>query len=144
MTARAAAAAASRAEVAVGAVARRGDELLLVCRGSSPGKGRWSVPGGRVEPGETLAQAVVRELAEETGLLGVCGGFVGFAERIGDGRHFVILDFEVTVADESDELAAGGDAADVGWFHVDELGGLPLVDGLAEFFRAHGITSGTG
>ncbi|MYJ35492.1 MAG: NUDIX domain-containing protein, partial [Acidimicrobiaceae bacterium] len=71
-----------RAEVAVGAIVRRSDELLLVRRGHPPAVGEWSVPGGRVEPGELLMEAVVRELHEETGLRGVCGPLVGWVERI--------------------------------------------------------------
>ncbi len=86
----------TRPETCVGAIVRRDDALLLVLRGREPGRGRWSVPGGRVEAGETLARAVVRELKEETGLDGVCGPFVGWVERIGADHHFVILDFEVT------------------------------------------------
>ena len=50
-------------EVAVGAIVRRADELLLVKRGREPAVGEWSVPGGRVEPGEVLMEAVTRELA---------------------------------------------------------------------------------
>ena len=60
----------SRPEVAVGAIAVDAGRLLLVRRGHGPAAGLWSVPGGRVEPGEMLVEAVVRELAEETGLAG--------------------------------------------------------------------------
>ena len=76
-----------RPEVAVGAIAVDDDRLLLVRRGHGPAAGLWSVPGGRVEPGETLAEAVVRELGEETGLEGVAEQFVGWVERIGEGYH---------------------------------------------------------
>ena len=124
----------------MGVIARRGDELLLIRRGRGPGKGLWSVPGGKVEPGETLAEAAVRELAEETGLAGVCGAFVGWAERIGRSRHFVILDFEVTVTSAVDEEpAAGSDASEARWHAVAETAELRLVDGLADFLRDHGV-----
>ena len=65
----------SRPEVAVGAIAVDAERLLLVRRGHGPAAGLWSVPGGRVEPGEMLVEAVVRELAEETGLEGVADRF---------------------------------------------------------------------
>ena len=127
-----------RVEVAVGAIVRRGDELLLVRRGREPAVGEWSVPGGRVEPGETLMEAVVRELEEETGLRGVCGPQVGWVERIGDDWHFVILDFEATVAGDA-EPAAGDDALEARWWPVGEVAKLDLVDGLAEFLHDHGV-----
>ena len=113
-----------RVEVAVGAVVRRADKLLLVRRGREPGAGEWSVPGGRVEPGELLVEAVVRELREETGLRGVCGPLVGWVERISEDHHFVILDFEVTV---TGDLAptAGSDASDARWWPVSEVASLP-------------------
>ena len=126
-----------RPELCVGAIARRGDELLLVRRGTEPGRGLWSVPGGRVEPGETLAAAVVRELREETGLEGTCGPFVGWVERIGDTYHFVILDFAVEVADG--DATAGDDADEVRWVPLRALGDVALVDGLADFLREHGV-----
>ncbi|MDE0162170.1 MAG: NUDIX hydrolase [Acidimicrobiaceae bacterium] len=127
-----------RAEVAVGAIVRRSGELLLVRRGRSPAAGEWSVPGGRVEPGELLMEAVVRELHEETGLRAVCGPLVGWVERTGEDHHFVILDFEATVTGDL-EPVAGSDAAEARWWPVSEVAALPLVEGLAEFLYDHGI-----
>jgi ADP-ribose pyrophosphatase YjhB (NUDIX family) len=127
-----------RPEVCVGAVAVDGDRLLLVRRGRPPGVGLWSVPGGRVHTGETLAEAVVRELAEETGLDGVCDRFLGWVERIGPEHHFVILDFAVTVL-APDVARAGDDAAEVAWVPLDEVSDRPLVDGLLEFLAEHGV-----
>ena len=67
--------------VAVGAVVVDHDRLLLVRRGRGPAQGAGRCPAARCEPGETLAEAVTRELREETGLEGVCGPFIGWAER---------------------------------------------------------------
>jgi 8-oxo-dGTP diphosphatase len=96
------------------------------------------VPGGRVEGGETLAEAVVRELAEETGVEAVCEGLLGWVERIGEGYHFVIFDFVVTIL-SSGPLVAADDAAEARWVPLDEVADLRLVDGLAEFLHDHGI-----
>lgn len=127
-----------RPEVCVGAVVVDDDQILLVRRGRGPAFGTWSVPGGRVEGGETLAEAVVRELLEETGLIGVCGPLIGWVERIGDDHHYVILDFEVTVIDGVDPVA-GDDAAEAAWVSLSEVAALTLADGLAEFLHDHGI-----
>jgi mutator protein MutT len=124
--------------VCVGAIAVDDGRLLLVRRRHEPAAGQWSVPGGRVEPGETLAEAVVRELAEETGLEGVCGPLVGWVERIDDERHFVILDFSVEVLD-AERARAGDDAAELSWVPLEEVGEWDLVDGLAEFLHEHGV-----
>jgi len=123
-------------EVAVGGVAVRDDELLLVRRGHGPATGTWSLPGGRVEFGEDLSEALVREMAEETGLEVVVEGFLGWVERIGDDPepfHFVILDFRVHVFDPDADPVAGDDAAEVRWVPVAELVELSLTDGLLDF-----------
>ena len=126
-------------QLCVGAIAVADGRLLLIRRGHGPAAGEWSVPGGRVEGGETLAEAVVRELAEETGLEAVCDDLAGWVERISDDHHFVILDFRVTVLDHPEGLRAGGDAAEAAWVPLDEVAHLRLVEGLAEFLHDHGI-----
>jgi 8-oxo-dGTP diphosphatase len=126
-----------RPELCVGAVAVFDGRLLLIRRGHGPAAGEWSVPGGRVENGELLAEAVVREVREETGLECVCGPLVGWVERIDVDHHFVILDFEITVLDDR-EPVAGTDAAEAAWVDVHGVADLHLVDGLAEFLHEHG------
>ena len=130
--------AAPRPEICVGAVVVAQDRLLMVRRGRGPAQGEWSVPGGRVEPGEMLAEAVVRELYEETGLHGVCGDLVGWVERIGPDYHYVILDFRVVVLDD-DPPKAGDDAVEATWVPLHALGELRVVEGLVEFLADHGI-----
>ena len=133
-----------RPVVAVGAVVIDHDRLLLVRRGRGPAQGWWSIPGGKVEHGETLAEAVTRELREETGLDGLCGAFVGWAELLFEDEtgalvdHHVALDFEVTVMGD-DEPVAGDDAAEVRWVDLHEVGEQRLAPGLAEFLHDHGI-----
>lgn len=128
----------ARPEVCVGAIAVDDDRLLLVRRGHGPAAGAWSVPGGRVERGETLAEAVVREVSEETRIEVVCDAFVGWVEQIDEVGHFVILDFAVTPLDVVDPVA-GGDAAEAAWIRLSDVAELPLADGLAEFLHDHGI-----
>ena len=72
-----------RPEVGVGAVAVHDGAVLLVRRGKGPAAGEWSVPGGHVEMGETLHEAIVREVLEETALEVVVDRFLGFVERMG-------------------------------------------------------------
>jgi 8-oxo-dGTP diphosphatase len=128
-----------RPEVCVGAVVVAENRLLLIRRGRGPAQGEWSVPGGRVEPGELLAEAVVRELAEETGLEAVCGDLIGWVERLGDDYHFVILDFAATLLDPDQAPVAGDDAAEVAWVPVHDVAERNLVEGLAEFLHDHGV-----
>jgi 8-oxo-dGTP diphosphatase len=129
-------------EVAVGAVALRDDSILLIRRGRGPAAGEWSLPGGRVAFGEELHEAVVREVAEETGIEVVVERFLGWVERIGDEGdpyHFVILDFLVSVLDPAQEPVAGDDAAEAVWTRLAGLDGLRLADGVYEFLVDHEI-----
>ena len=123
----------------VGAVIVEDGRLLLIRRGRGPAQGEWSVPGGRVESGEMLAEAVVRELAEETGLEGVCGELIGWVERVGEEHHHVILDFAVTLLDPDAEPVAGDDAEEVAWVPLHDVAEVQLVEGLAEFLHDHQI-----
>lgn len=118
----------------VGAVVTDAGRLLLVERGRPPGVGLWSLPGGRVEPGETDAEAVARELAEETGLAVVAGPLVGTVQRPGIGDvTYDIHDYAATVTGGT--LRPGDDARDARWVPYDEVPALPLTDHLLATLR---------
>ncbi len=91
-----------------------------------------------MEHGETLAEAVVRELAEETGLEAVCEGMLGWVEILEGPYHYVVLDFEVTILSQ-DDPRAGDDAAEARWVPLEEVTDLALTEGLAEWLHQHGI-----
>jgi ADP-ribose pyrophosphatase YjhB (NUDIX family) len=125
--------------VAVGAVVRRGDDVLLIRRGRGTAVGQWSIPGGRVEFGEGLKAAVAREVQEETSLEVKVGRFLGWAERMGEDHHYVILDFAAELVDPAAVPRAGDDADDVAWVPTNAIETYPLVAGLAEFLRRVGL-----
>jgi len=115
--------------VAVGAIVFDPDgRVLLIERGKPPGAGLWTVPGGRLEGPETLAQGVAREVREETGLVVEVGPLSCVVERMGDDYHFVILDYLARVIGGT--LAAGSDAKNARWVTSNGLATLPLTDGL--------------
>lgn len=114
--------------------------LLVVRRGRPPGRDLWSVPGGRVERGESVEQAAVREVAEETGLRVEARGLVGRVERAAPGGGiYVIDDLRCVLDGPADALRAGDDADDVRWVGRDELELLPCVDLLLETLAAWGV-----
>jgi len=111
--------------VAVSAYVRSGDRVLLVQRGKEPGKGLWAFPGGRVRRGEKLAEAVKRELREETNIEGEPVGIVAVTEviaRARDGRpyHYVILTFAIREETIRGTLRPGGDVLEARWIPVQE------------------------
>jgi 8-oxo-dGTP diphosphatase len=114
----------------VGAIVTdRSGRLLLIQRGHDPSKGLWSVPGGRVEPGETDEEAVIREVQEETGLVVSSGSLVGSVERPGlAGSILVIRDYRCTVTGGA--LTAGDDAAAAAWYSPAEVEALDAAGQL--------------
>ncbi len=122
----------------VGALVRdEAGHLLLVQRANAPGQGLWSIPGGRVEPGESDADALRRELAEETGLEVVVGELVGRVERPGPGGvTYDIYDYACTVT--GGRLHAGDDALQVAFAPAATVRTLPTSDGLVATLTAWG------
>lgn len=125
-------------QVCVGAVVIDDDRLLLIRRGHGPAAGEWSVPGGRVEFGELMVEALVREVKEETGLDVAVEDYLGHVERIDDDNHFVIHDFNC-IAFDAEPIVAGDDAAEVRWVELHAVAELNLVEGLAEFLSDHHV-----
>lgn len=127
----------SHPHIGVGGIAIRDGSILLVMRGRAPYKAHWSIPGGVLMKGETLREAVCRELLEETGLRVAVKGLAGILEAIGseDGVHYVIIDYFVDVI--GGELAPADDALEAAWIKLDEVARLKvtpqLISSLTEF-----------
>ncbi len=119
-----------------------GGRLLMVLRGREPARGRWSIPGGRVEPGESLTAAVVREVAEETSLAVVVGDVVGEVDLpMPDDAVADVTDFVCRPARDADLTAvrAGDDADAVGWFTAEEIRRLPTSPQLVATLERWGV-----
>ncbi|MDH3702034.1 MAG: NUDIX hydrolase [Alphaproteobacteria bacterium] len=125
--------------VGVGAVIWRGDELLLIQRGKAPRYGSWSLPGGRQELGETVRDAILREIREETALEVEIVGLIDVVDSLtheADGRvrfHYTLVDF--TVEWRAGKAVAGSDAAGVRWVHPDTLDDYKLWDETLRIIR---------
>lgn len=117
--------------VGVGAIIIEDDRVVLVKRAHPPIQGQWSIPGGALEVGELVRDAVAREAREETGLIVEPGDLLGVYDRVlrhADGRvqyHYVLVDFLCRKV--GGELRADSDAAEVRWFTRDELPALKLA-----------------
>lgn len=115
--------------------------LLMIKRGHEPGAGLWSIPGGRIEPGETDAEALVREMIEETGLTVEVGRLIGRVQRPGlNGAVIDIRDYAATVTGGT--LRAGDDAADARWVAPAELKSLDITEGLIDALTGWGVLGG--
>lgn len=124
----------------VGAVVHdRAGRLLLVQRGHDPHRGRWSLPGGRIEAGETSEQAVVREVREETGLDVLPGAAVGRVTIPGDGVVFDVVDLLCELLDADADPVPGDDAAAVLFADAATLAGLPCTPLLVETLDGWGV-----
>jgi len=123
----------------VGAVVTDGQgRLLMIKRGREPGAGLWSIPGGRIEPGETDAEALVREMLEETSLAVQVGRLIGQVRRPGlNGAVIEISDYAATVIGGT--LRAGDDAADARWVAAGDMDSLEITDGLIEALTDWGV-----
>ncbi len=118
---------------AVGIVCFRVDDALLIRRGTPPRRGEWSIPGGRIEPGERAAAAALRELKEETGVTARLIGMVDVVDAIftarSDGavtRHFLLVDYAAIWV--SGDAIAGDDAAHAQWVARADIAKLELWD----------------
>jgi 8-oxo-dGTP diphosphatase len=124
----------------VGAVVHdEAGRLLLIRRGHAPSAGLWSVPGGRVEPGETEAEAVVREVSEETGLRVVPRSVVGRVRIPGDGVLFTVTDWLCTLAEPDQVPVAGDDADDVRFVDAGALAALEMAPGVVTALGGWGV-----
>ncbi|RLI28572.1 hypothetical protein DRO58_01875 [Candidatus Bathyarchaeota archaeon] len=134
----------SRPIVGVGVLVKRGDRVLLVRRRFDPGRGKWSIPGGLVELGETVRDAALREVYEETGLnvkLDRLLSVVDYIERSRDGRvrfHYVLVDF-LAYVEGSEKVKPSDEFLEVRWVKASEVRRYDITDSLRKLLDEVGI-----
>lgn len=106
------------------------DEILLVRRANQPNQGLWAVPGGKVEYGETLAEAATREVKEETGLLVQLDEIIWVGESISDDHHLVLIDFLGQAV--GGDLQAADDASELKWVTIEDAYEMELTPTMFE------------
>ncbi|MCG0277550.1 MAG: NUDIX hydrolase [Thermanaeromonas sp.] len=132
--------------VGVGAIIVEGERILLVLRGHPPARGLWSIPGGRVETGETLSEALQREIAEECGIVIEVGPPVAVLDSIylddldRVKYHFVLVDFWARYV--SGELKPASDVAEARWIPLKEVSNYQLTSGTLDLLEHLGLLSG--
>lgn len=125
--------------VGVGVVVVEDERILVVKRGKDPGAGTWAFPGGRLELGETLAEAAVREAREETNLQvdpGEVLAVMDFIETDEEGEvrfHYVLID--VSAERVGGTLRPGDDSVDARWIGLEEIDELPMAPRMAKMIR---------
>ena len=127
-----------------GIVINKKQQIVLIRRNQPPAMGLWSIPGGKLEAGESLTEACRREIKEETGLDTVVKQIVAVVERRVEGFHYVIIDFLALLADEENcQPVAKSDVSEARWVSLEELDAYDLVEGLAEIIlRTYTLYSG--
>lgn len=131
--------------VGVGAVVHAKGKFLLIRRANEPGKGLWSIPGGLVEVGEKIRDAVKREVEEETGLRVEVGRLIDVLENIvydENGRvkfHYVLIDFEAEPIGDDIELRPSPEVLEARWFTIEEMRDLPITRTTRALLRKMGI-----
>jgi len=133
-------------EVAVGAVvlAEVGGHkcVLLIQRGRPPLQGTWTLPGGRVNRGEALVEAVRREVREETSIDVTVGALVEVVEIVKDEFHYVIMDYAAVYEGDPSVMRAGDDAADARWVRLDALSDFGLTEAVQRVIGKAAATAG--
>jgi len=116
-----------------GIVFNKQKQILLIQRNQPPAMGLWSIPGGKLEPGESLVEACKREIKEETGLDTDIKNIVAVVERRVEGFHYVIIDYLAQLVDkENSQPVAQSDVSEARWVSLEHLIDYELVEGLAE------------